>query len=196
MLGYWKDGSPLTCGGNGYGGSTSTKFAYPSNTYANGSCGVSSWNESGTGSDKRFVMSSGPYLSLPGAVEELEYAYISSFDSITNNPLAKLDMDVQNLKAIYNSSLNQCSITGIKEQNLTSDFILAPNPTNEMLTINLKHNGKAKIEVIDALGKVLISEDYKEFKQSTINVNYLSPGIYFVKISSGDNTTTKKFIKE
>lgn len=196
MKNYWKDGTPLTCGGNGYGGSIPINFAYPSNTYTNGPCGSSSWTETGTGSDKRFVMSSGPYALLPGAVDELEYAYITAFDSITNNPLGKLDMDIQNLKAIYNSSINQCSITGIKEQNLTTDFTLAPNPANEMLTINLKTYSKVKIEVIDALGKVLMSSDYKEFSQTYINVGHLASGIYFVKIYSGENTLTKKFIKE
>ncbi len=196
MTNYWKDGTPVTCGGNGYGGSIPTNFAYPSNTYTNGPCGISGWIESGTGSDKRFVMSTSPYALLPGSVTELEYAYITSFDSITNNPLGKLDTDVQSLKSIYNSTINQCSITGFKEQNLNTDFILAPNPTNGILTINLKTNSKVKIEVIDALGKVLLSEDYKEFSKTSINVSYLSSGIYFVKLYSGENTLTKKFIKE
>lgn len=196
MLGYWKDGTPLTCGGNGYGGSIPTKFAYPSNTYTNGPCGVSSWTESGTGSDKRFVIGTGAYTLQPGAVDEIEYAYITSFDSITNNPLGKLDLDVQNLKAIYNSTINQCSVTGIKEQKSTTDFTLAPNPTSEILTINLKTNSKVKIEVMDALGKVLLAEDYKEFSQTSINVSHLASGIYFVKLYSGENTSTKKFIKE
>lgn len=196
MSGVWKDGTPLTCGGNGYGGAMPTSFAYPSNTDINGLCGSSNWTESGTGSDKRFVMGSNSSQWYPGMVTEIEYAYITSFDSITNNPLGKLDMDVQNLKAIYNSSINQCSVTGIKDQRLTIDFILSPNPANEVLNINLKTNSKVRIEVIDALGKVLFSEDYKEFRQTTINVGHLASGIYFVKLYSGENTLTKKFIKE
>lgn len=197
MSGFWRDGTPLTCGGNGYGGSTPTKFAYTSNTYTNGPCGSTSWTETGAGSDKRFIMSSGPYILQPGAVDELEYAYIVSFDSITNNPLAKLDLDVQSLHSIYNSTLNQCLTTSIKEQKNQPVFILSPNPTNGTLNIScdLKTNG-FKIEVIDALGKVLISEEYKELNQTSINVSDLSSGIYFVKIISGENTSTKKFIKE
>ncbi|MBK6985968.1 MAG: T9SS type A sorting domain-containing protein [Bacteroidetes bacterium] len=134
----------------------------------------------------------------PGAVDELEYAYVSSYDSITNNSLGKLDADVQILKSIYNSTLNQCSVTGIKKQAINNVFTISPNPTNALLNINSGKaiNGNVKIEVIDALGKTLISEDYKDFNQSTINVGSLSSGIYFVKISSGDNAITKKFIKE
>jgi len=197
MNNFWKDGSPLTCGGNGYGGTTPTKFAYTSNTYTNGPCGTTTWAETGIGSDKKFVMSSGPYTLQPGAVDELEYAYIVSFDSITNNPLAKLDIDVQSLHSIYNSSLNQCLTTSIKEQKNQTTFTLSPNPTNGILNIssNLKTNG-FKIEVIDALGKILISEEYKELNQTTINVSNLSSGIYFIKVISGENNSTKKFIKE
>jgi hypothetical protein len=198
MTGFWRDGTPLTCGGTGYGGSTPTKFAYPDNTYANGPCGSTSWTETGTGSDKRLLIGSGPYILHPGAVDEIEFAYISSFDSITNNPLGKLDLDVQALKAIYNSTINQCSITGMKEKHLQTEFTISPNPTNALLNINSGKviNGDVKIEVIDALGKVLISEDYKDFNQSTIDVSPLSSGIYFLKISSGENVTTKKIIKE
>lgn len=197
MTSYWKDGTPLTCGGNGYGGSLSTNFAYPANTYSNGPCGSSSWAETGPGSDKRFVMSSGPYEIMPGSVTELEYAYITAFDSITNNPLGKLDIDVQNLHSIYNSTLNQCLTTSIKEQNSQNQFTVAPNPTIGILNINCgsKHNA-VKIEIIDALGKVLVSEDYKEFSQTSLDLSYLSSGIYFLKLSAGQNILVKKIVKE
>jgi hypothetical protein len=198
MTGYWKDGTPLTCGGNGYGGTTPTSFAFPGNTYSNSPCSLPNWIETGAGSDKRFVMNSGPIILQPGAVNEFEYAYISSFDSITNNPLGKLDLDAQALRSIYNATLNQCLNTGAKEQNLhNGSFNISPNPTSGRLTINSsKINTQVTIEVIDALGKVLLSEDNKEFNSTTINVSHLSSGIYFIKMISGENTTTKKFIKE
>ncbi|MBK8368922.1 MAG: hypothetical protein IPL10_16450 [Bacteroidetes bacterium] len=150
MKNYWKDGTPLTCGGNGYGGTTPTTFAFPNNTYSNSPCSPSNWTETGVGSDKRFIMTSGSYILQPGAVDEFEYAYVSSYDSITNNSLGKLDADVQILKSIYNSTLNQCSVTGIKKQATNNVFTISPNPTNALLTINSGKaiNGDVKIEVI------------------------------------------------
>jgi hypothetical protein len=198
MTGFWRDGTPLTCGGNGYGGTTATKFAYPGNTYAGSPCTPSNWSETGTGSDKRILLGSGPFIFAPGAVNVLEYAYISSFDSISNNPLGKLDQDVQNLRSIYNSTLNQCLNTSVKEQHLNSgSFTISPNPTNGLLTVNAnKINRQVTIEVIDALGKILLTEDHKEFNSTTINVGNLSSGIYFIKMVSGESSSTKKFIKE
>ena len=193
MNSYWKDGTHLTCGGNGYGGSIPINYAYPANTFTTGACGVAPWSEGTAGSDKKIVMASGPFIFQPGAVEKLEYAYIASFDSITNNPIQNLDSVVHALR-----TMNSGFVTGIKKQIINNVFTISPNPTNALLNINSGKviNGNVKIEVIDALGKILIAEDYKEFNQSTINVSTLSSGIYFVKISSGDNATTKKFIKE
>ncbi|MGZ5190638.1 MAG: T9SS type A sorting domain-containing protein, partial [Flavisolibacter sp.] len=196
MMSYWKDGTPLTCGGNGYGGSAPTNFAYPGTTNSNGACG-GNWVETGSGSDKRFVMSSGPYEFQSGMITELEYAYITAFDSITNDPLGKLDSDVQNLHAIYNSSLNQCLTTGIKTLNVEPQFTIAPNPTQGFIYI--KSNSKwtnTKIEISDALGKIHLSEEFKEFDKTSLDISYLSSGIYFVKVASGKEILVKKIIKE
>lgn len=197
MNGIWKDGTPLTCGGNGYGGTINANFAYSGNSNISGPCGASNWMESGTGSDKRFIMTSGPYTLMPGAVDEVEYAYITAYDSITNNPLTKLDADVQSLRSIYNSTLNQCLTTGIKEQSLIAGLSIFPNPTSGLLNISsAKLNTEVTIQVLDALGKVLLSQDYKEFSTTTINTGPLSPGMYVIKLVSGEHVATKKFVKE
>jgi hypothetical protein len=76
MTGFWKDGTPFTCGGNGYGGAIQTSFAYPDNTYLTPlsglgySCGFP-WTEvsaGNIGADRRFLQSSGPFNLLPGQV--------------------------------------------------------------------------------------------------------------------------------
>jgi hypothetical protein len=76
-------------------------------------------------------------------------------------------------------------------------YSIVPNPTNGILNISSSvKNTTSKIEVIDALGKILLAEDHQEFNQTSINVAHLSSGIYFLKLSSGNNAITKKFIKE
>jgi hypothetical protein len=32
MTGFWKDGTPFTCGGNAYGGTTPTSWVYTADT--------------------------------------------------------------------------------------------------------------------------------------------------------------------
>jgi len=71
MTGFWKDGTPFTCGGNGYGGSIKTDFVYPADTYTNGPCGT--WSESSTPGDRRFMQSSGPFVLEPGAINYITF---------------------------------------------------------------------------------------------------------------------------
>lgn len=193
MTSYWKDGTPLTCGGNGYGGSLPINFAYPANSYTTGPCGTAPWSEGDSGSDKKFVMSSGPFTLYPGAVEVIEYAYITSYDSINHNPLGALDNAVQSLRLANNSS-----VTGIKESKNDNGFTLSPNPTHDALTIKINESttSNVKIEVTDVFGKLLLSQEHKDFNTATIDVSNLSSGIYFVKINSEKKQITKKFIKE
>ncbi|MDF2448947.1 MAG: hypothetical protein K0R26_1451 [Bacteroidota bacterium] len=97
MTGYWRDGTPFTCGGNGYGGSIPTDFVYPAATYTNGPCGATPWSESGVAGDRRFMQSSGPFTLLPGAVNYitvgLPWARTTSTDPAASIPLLKIADD-------------------------------------------------------------------------------------------------------
>ena len=72
MSGLWRDGTPFTEGGNGYGGTTPVKFVFPDapNDQAGWSmCTASDANNPEY--DRRTVQASGPFVLLPGAVNEL-----------------------------------------------------------------------------------------------------------------------------
>jgi hypothetical protein len=73
MTGFWKDGTPFTCGGNAYGGSIPTSYVFPGTTYTNGPCGTTPWFESGISADRRFLQSSGPFILAPGAVNYVTF---------------------------------------------------------------------------------------------------------------------------
>ncbi|MES2566040.1 MAG: hypothetical protein V4565_04205 [Bacteroidota bacterium] len=95
MTGYWRDGTPFTCGGNGYGGSVPTSYVYPADTYTNGPCGT--WSEGSVAGDRRFMQSSGPFTLLPGAVNYitvgLPWARTTSTDPKASIPLLKIADD-------------------------------------------------------------------------------------------------------
>lgn len=95
MTGYWKDGSPLTCGGNGYGGTIPTDYAYPADTYTNGPCGM--WEETAAPADRRFLQSAGPFVLQPGAINYvtfgLPWARTTSTDPKASIPLLKVADD-------------------------------------------------------------------------------------------------------
>ncbi len=97
MTGFWRDGTPFTCGGTGYGGSIPTSFVYPADTYTNGPCGNATWVETATAGDRRFMQSSGPFILQPGAVNYitvgLPWARTTSTDPKASIPLLKIADD-------------------------------------------------------------------------------------------------------
>ena len=69
MSGTWKDGSPFTAGGNGYGGTELSNYIFPSDP--SDPTGWSECTESNPPADRRYLQSSGPFTLLPGAKNEI-----------------------------------------------------------------------------------------------------------------------------
>lgn len=87
------------------------------------------------------------------------------------------------------------AVTGIRSYNQVSNLFISPNPaTSELFISSTSHFGK--IQIIDALGKIVISHDANYAAQTTINISALNKGVYFLQVNDGANFTTKKFIKD
>ena len=70
---------------------------------------------------------------------------------------------------------------------------LYPNPTSDIITITGIDTKKASILVYDITGNIIVD---KEIDTSTsVDLNYLSAGHYFVKINSNNRNTIKELIK-
>lgn len=199
MSGFWRDNTPFTCGGNGYGGSITTPFVYPGTTYSNSPCRAVSWSETSTPGDRRYMIGIGPFDFNSNSVQEIEYVHCTSFDYINNYPLQKLKIDMQMLKTfsdVFNSS--DCIQSSIKEIENVTAVELYPNPTNSSFVISLKNKNEMIVDVVilDVLGKEIKKIKNDQSNQLTINVADLPSGIYFAKVFFKKGGITKKFIKE
>jgi surface protein len=81
-----------------------------------------------------------------------------------------------------------CSSLGIDDLNQL-EISIYPNPTSDKLHID----GLVVQDVV--IYSVLGKEVVKISNQNSIDVSSLSKGIYFIKVSDGINSSTKKFIK-
>jgi hypothetical protein len=212
MNGQWLDGTPFTCGGLGYGGSTATHWIFsgdpnhtgvdtdPSNT-----CGY--WTEASAGntpSDRRLILSTGPFNLGAGQTTEIEYAFVTSFDSTssTNSNLRsveKLQTDVQNVNQYYNLA-NKPACTdnpvSIKNRFKEDHFTVYPNPANSFITVHsTADNLKTTYEMMDVLGKLIFKTE-SSVNDVVIPVSDLKPGIYFLRLRANGETTVRKIIKE
>ena len=92
-------------------------------------------------------------------------------------------------------TINPAGTTNINSTIQDTNFFISPNPaTSELIVSSTTHFGK--LQVIDALGKIVLSHDANYAAQTTINISSLNKGIYFLQLNTNGNVTTKKFIKD
>lgn len=104
---------------------------------------------------------------------------------------------------VYIDDINITGVLGVNENNSdVAGIVIYPNPANQSATISYHLNRAAdtKIELVDMLGKKLmnISNNHQAEGDYTVLLSKgehnITSGIYFVKLTIGNSTTTKKLI--
>ena len=208
LKGKWSDGAPIFCGYTTAEVSVETKWLYSGdpaingvNTDPNNACGY--WIDNGTEDLGNGMAGSGPFNFGPGEVKEIEYAFVTSIDSLQTNSsflsLAKLKTDIQKVKVFYElQNKPTCSMvpTAIKEDyNAKNDFMVYPNPSKVLINIVTNSNNKVAYELMDVMGKTLMNNESAK-DHFTINLESLPSGIYFLRLQNDNSLIVKKIIKE
>ncbi|MGZ3864985.1 MAG: T9SS type A sorting domain-containing protein [Bacteroidia bacterium] len=88
--------------------------------------------------------------------------------------------------------------TGVKNNGINqTSFSVYPNPTNGNFTINFtKPQHKLTIKVTSVLGEEVYSETFERvIDRQAIDLSNYQPGTYLVQVITGDNTVTKRVVK-
>ncbi|MBP8033178.1 MAG: T9SS type A sorting domain-containing protein [Bacteroidia bacterium] len=134
-----------------------------------------------------------------------QYITIGNFNSNANtdtlriqpvNALSTSTVDIA-YYFIDDITLIDQSTVGINEFVNANAFKISPNPTTDVLNIDvattLDVTKNLTIKITDVLGKELVLTDY----QTQINLSHLETGIYFVSILQGNQSlVTKKVVKQ
>jgi hypothetical protein len=88
-----------------------------------------------------------------------------------------------------------CNGVGIKELTTDNSFLLAPNPSagNFNILFNRKI-GNGNIEILNMLGENVYAENILNESQKEVIAGNITPGIYFVRVTTVNKTETKKII--
>ncbi|REE24820.1 putative secreted protein (Por secretion system target) [Winogradskyella pacifica] len=80
----------------------------------------------------------------------------------------------------------------------TVEFSMYPNPTINVVTINLKTSEieNLKITIYDVQGKRVAISKHQNLSIINLNTSHLSSGLYFVELESNSNRSIQKLIKE
>jgi len=203
QLGRWLDNSPMTFGGNGYGGSTTTSYMYHGNPAF-----PSEWSEcnnliNGANPDGRrqFLMNSGPFTLSPNGIINYSMVVFGVVENvgvcpdITNhiNPAANA------LQSFYDVNLkNQqsVSIKDVTETRQRNNILVKPNPSTE-LKFSVWGFGSEVNEwgVIDMNGREIkiASERNPENGYDLTFMQPVAKGVYVV-YNKADVSSRTKFI--
>jgi len=85
-------------------------------------------------------------------------------------------------------------------ESTANDFKVYPNPANQVINIQLKSEERElKVDIIDTKGSIVISKKINSGNgkyDEKINVEHLTNGVYFIKISGSKKSLSQTFIKK
>lgn len=181
LQGKWADGTSLTYGGTGYGGTSPTSFIYTGDPVI-----PSGWVDLSLAADRRYLSTAGPYTVYAGGVISMEVAYVFAQEYSSNNIqcVNKLKQQVQNIRTYYANDTTPCggSFSSVTAHELTAPGVLVyPNPSDGAVHVKLDADIRFDFELFDQMGRRVLSindqrgELYLENKE-------LSSGMYYYRI--------------
>ncbi|MCA0428966.1 MAG: T9SS type A sorting domain-containing protein [Bacteroidetes bacterium] len=151
------------------------------------------------------------YIGVAQPSNSVGYFPVASYTSATNmtppntlysQPIAGGAPSVQNsslgflgIKAMFQGTCTSTP-TGISEvKNNIVNLNLYPNPAKDILTVSIANVDNATIDVINALGQVVLTVK-NATETNTVNIANLAKGVYFVTVSNGQQKSTQKLVVE
>lgn len=217
MHSTWKDGTPLTYGGNGYDGTPAallTLFAYPgdSDPLGLGTDAVpqAAWAADFATSpeDPRGLASMGPITLEPGAEHDILIAYVYA-RATTGGALASVAALQQRVDSVADfaetipglmamgAACDGVITSGIHE-NAADQAALLPYPVPAIHTLTVRTidmRPGAVLDIIDARG-ALVAQTLAVGTTTTIDVAALVPGLYTLRAVNGKAIRSGRFIKD
>ncbi|MCB9360746.1 MAG: T9SS type A sorting domain-containing protein [Flavobacteriales bacterium] len=221
MQGKWKaaSGSPqMSWGGDGTGiaygvaGAIPTKYMFPGNSdplfWSTEGVSVSPWSEeteNNTPTDRRGLGSTGPFTMQPGDMKELDLAFVFGRDYQTTGNMAGVVVMQERIDSIrsyyldgFQSVCGGTLTTGISPNEMLEENKLQvyPNPFYNQFIVNYElENTTAQLLVFNMYGKLVSSQVIKK-SNTLIDLSHEASGIYFVQITDGSKSMTKKMVKQ
>ena len=203
LQGKWDDGSSITYGGIGYGGSQACNFQFPgdpSNPYA--------WSMYTAHIDPDFfdlsMGSTGPFVMNPGDTIPLELAILFARDYGGDNlsSVTLLKERLKKLRAYYFTDSIPCNtILGTEDvkDEIDHSIHIYPNPAKELFYIELSSLEEINMdfEMISITGSTLIQgkQDLKRGVNTiTINCQNLPADLYILKLGFEESIIYRKVI--
>ena len=118
---------------------------------------------------------------------------VSSGNTTTITNLAANDFLIDNILV---RALPESALLGVEEISaVANEFSVYPNPSNDVVNINVKGSIMNSAEIVDLNGRVVKSVKLNGVSDATINVADLASGVYMLNVSTENGKLTRKVVK-
>jgi hypothetical protein len=130
----------------------------------------------------------GTYTIYPENMPQITTPSAAFTISATNTTFNGIDFTKNSKKIIPNN-------LSVAQTQLTHNFSVYPNPTNDLVTIHALGNASATtLQLVDMTGRVLLTENNYGAADMTLSLTTIPAGMYYLKISSGATQQVEKLI--
>ena len=125
-----------------------------------------------------------------GSLASLLSGYFSSYpDQVNLSCMGRISPFL----AIYQGISANCRVeTGLKENSTSRPLTVFPVPAGDYITVDMQENASSNLEIINILGASVMCIPYTPGK---INISELPPGVYIVKLKTGTEFYSSRFVK-
>jgi hypothetical protein len=118
--------------------------------------------------------------------------FIPASESHTLSNLLVVSNELSGTSTIYEVSRD---VAGLKEKDEQS-FAIYPNPTGNFLNVKMASTaGNSKLEIFNLHGVIIDSRPVSAL-ETKIDVTTFQNGLYFIRVTNENSSTTQKFIKK
>lgn len=209
LVGTWKDATPWTYGGTGHSTGVACDYMFPGVSdplgFGTNMIPQSAWDETIAGNipaDRRGLGAYGPFTFQPGAVQEIDFAYVYGRATSGGNLASVVVMQerIDSIRQKFNNGITGCgcsSLTGINNYEINNSLSIYPNPASENITINFISSSKnTSVKIYDARGRMVKNMENVKSGETTLNVSELESGLYLINVNNGKSSVTKRFVKQ
>ncbi|MCW3126325.1 MAG: hypothetical protein JWO03_1983 [Bacteroidetes bacterium] len=196
QTGRWKDGTPITYGGNGFQNSvTSTAYMYPGDPAI-----ATQWSECNPqigapiyAGDRRMLQTTGPFTFMPCASQYLSLVITFVRPVNTNCPgFSTIGPTADVAQDAFNSGFRLAGHTAVNA--LDADQIrIFPNPVSSDLLFEVGSGRQIdNVAVYDMTGRIVMSQSGSV---KSVDMSSLADAVYIVKARAGRKESTLKVVK-
>jgi len=195
----WLDGTSLTYGGNGHGGTTTTKYAFPQ-VPPSGSAVWTEVSENNPPSDRRILGSIKEGSFAAGDTISLDVAYIwsRSTQATPSTSVAKLQTDAQAIQQFYDNQLLSCYDSqgdGLSISENKTNLNVYPTISSNIVNFEFETSISGTLTLFDATGKIVLQKTING-AYTTINIEDKPSGFYLYSIHSDNEQFNGKILKD